>query len=933
MPLSDASRLPRATYRLQLNAEFTFSDAAALIDDLTSLGISDWYVSPILLSTPGSTHGYDVNDYRTIDPELGGREGFDRLTDRLRARGQGVLLDFVPNHMGITGPFNTWWREVLESGRESPRARFFDIFWSPQPTDERERILAPVLGDHYGRVLKNGELRLEYAGGELSVAYGDLNFPLSARSYSVVLRPIADSPRAPGGIRDALRALVSDFSSLARPDAIRQRIQADARAEYLASLKHRLADLVDRHPDLERLLTSRLRRLNGRPGDPHSFDVLHGILERQHYRLARWQAGAHSTNYRRFFAIDSLAGLRMENPDVFAECHALVRDLIAERRITGLRIDHIDGLWDPLEYLQRLQALAAEPAAAPFYVVVEKILAAHERLPAEWPVHGTTGYEFITELAGLFVDAAAEPRFTHLYAEFTGSTESYDEVLYRKKLLLLDDLFANAVSTLARNLAALLQSDRDWRDFSQHELAVAIRGLMASLRVYRTYRRMHAPVGPDDEREIVETTEDAIRRHPLVDPQPFVFLRDLLLGAYTPGDASNRQPAFARWILTFQQYTGAVMAKAAEDTAFYTYNRFIALNEVGGEPARFGSDVDDFHRACLERRAQTPHSLLTTSTHDTKLSEDARARLYALADIPDEWEAWAAEWRALNAPHKPVIDGRPAPDPNEEYRLYQTLLAAWPLDAETPDDALRTRLADHVRKAANEAKENSRWLHPNEPWLSALGTFTSTLLADTADGGFIQSFRPRARRLAHLGAMVSLAQLVLKLTSPGVPDIYQGCEGWAFNLVDPDNRRPVDYPRLRELAQIARSHSPADLLRDWTTGAIKRRVTGDLLALRQALPDVFARGEYRPAAAAGPHAHRVAAFSRALGDDRVVVAVPRLTGRLACPPLGAIWEDTAVEIPGGGWRDVITGRHHPAGLVLRLSELFAELPLAVLRSA
>ena len=933
MALLDARRIPVATYRLQLHGEFTFADAGLLAPYFQAVGITDYYLSPILLSAPGSQHGYDVNDFRKIDKELGGSAEFQRLAEVAAQHRLGLLVDFVPNHMGVNGPFNRWWRDVLECGRHSPYARFFDIYWSDSRARDRPRVLVPVLEDHYGRVLEKGGLPLHFRGGEFELVYGEMQFPLSPNTYGRLLRLAVTGPAATPEEREILE-LAETFSTLAHPDGAREPERARERAQQVESLKRRLAELCARQPDLAGRIQVCLQQVNGRPGEPGSFDLLDELLENQHYRLARWQAGAQGTNYRRFFAIDSMVGVRMEIPEVFRESHALIGRLIREGTVTGIRLDHIDGLWDPQEYLERLQAIRLEPEEAgpspPLYVVVEKILEGTETLPESWPVSGTTGYEFIPQLSRLFVDRRTEARFSALYAAFAGSTESYASAVYSKKRLVLESLFAGVVAKLAQSLLDLLKPDRMERDLTGHELAIAVRELLANLGVYRTYRRCGEVMRPADRREIEAACTRAVRRNPRLAPEPFEFVRDLLTGAYRAAGAET-QAVLERWVLTFQQYSGAVTAKAVEDTAYYTYNRLIALNEVGDDPQVFGGTVDDFHAANRQRLAATPHSLLTTSTHDTKLSEDVRARLYTLSEIPDEWEAWIREWRNLNRRHKSHLEnGRLAPDANEEYRLYQILLGAWPLD-DRLDAGFRERIRQYLRKAVSEAKDNTTWHHPNDAWLEAGDHFVNALLDEGPTGDFLASFRPRAQRLAHLGLVNSLAQLVLKITAPGVPDFYQGNEVWDYSLVDPDNRHPVDYERRRRLLAESGDRPWRELLRDWRSGAIKLRVMQALLRFRQAEPELFRAGEYRPAAVRGRFAENVVAFSRAGPGGSALVIVPRLSAWLGCPPLGLVWEDTRVgwEGPNGELECVLTGRRHPGAGEICLADVFAELPLFV----
>lgn len=931
----DIVRTPLATYRLQLRREFPFASAAALVPYAHALGISDFYCSPVFLSTPGSSHGYDVNDYRRIDPQLGGMAELDRLHVTLKERGMGMLLDFVPNHMGINGPglLNSWWRDVLQNGAHSAHARFFDIDWNSGTGEQRVRVLVPILDDHYGRVLAAGRLGLVYAGGELSVAYGDMRFPVAPQTYQRLLESLE-----PSSSRSAeLTGLANRFAALPRPVASEENEAARIRSAQLNELMQHFAALLESDLETRQQVEERLSLWNDGGGGGGRFDVLNAILERQHYRLAYWKAGVHEINYRRFFAIDTLIGLRVEIPEVFQETHALLARLVREEIVTGLRIDHIDGLRDPQQYLERLQSLAADDsgnAKTSCYVVVEKILAENETLPPEWPVSGTTGYEFIEQVAGVLVDARAEQHITKTHAAFVGDLRGFDEIVVENKRLVLDDLFANAVMRLAAQLTDILQADLRWRDMTRHELTVAVREMMAGYGVYRTYRRDEQKMSERDRRVVEQACAIALRRNPRFGPEPFELVRDVLTGVY-PGEAAAKdlQSRLCEWVLSFQQYTGAVMAKAVEDTSFYIYSRFIALNEVGGNPGRFGGTVAAFHATNVEHVTRSPRTLLATATHDTKLGEDVRARLYALSEIPHDWNEAVFEWREMNQRHKQVIDGRPAPDANEEYRLYQILLGAWPAADTDPDDAFRQRLREHVRKSVNEARRNTSWVQPNEAWLEAGDLFLDHILGTDTGREFLASFRPRARRLADLGMVNSLAQLVLKAMSPGIPDFYQGAELWDLSLVDPDNRRPVDFA-LRE-SMILRSEDDLPwtaLLRDWRTGEIKLQLTRRLLRIRGVYGDVFERGDYRGLETSHRFAPHIIAFARTAGKVTIVVVVPRLTSRLGCPPLGLVWDDTTVMLPevAGSWREAITGRTFINKAAASIAELFTDLPLAVL---
>jgi (1->4)-alpha-D-glucan 1-alpha-D-glucosylmutase len=933
MPFTDPQGVPASTYRLQLRKEFPFPDAQRIVPYLHALGATHCYLSPLLMSAPGSTHGYDVNDYHRIDVELGGRRAFEEFAATVRAHNMGILLDFVPNHMGIQGTSNRWWQDVLECGPFSPHADFFDIDWRDHYQSGRARVLVPILDNQYGIVLEAGRFALRFApeAGTMAVHYEDLRFPLSPRSYADILSAAARDAGCPEEIKPTLQKLADGFRAL--PSGDEGPIPRAPRDE----LKRQLAAAaVDER--VKNAITSHLDVINGHAGDPRTVDRLDAIINDQHYRLAHWKTGAHEVNYRRFFAIDTLIGLRMENPKVFEETHRMIGGLIRDNLASGLRIDHIDGLRNPLEYLERVQTLTLRDGASatgPFYVVVEKILAEGEELDSAWPAHGTTGYEFIPQLSGIFVDPAAERKFTRLYTEFTGRAERFVDVVYSNKRHVLEEMFGNAVSTLGHHLANLIAADRRWRDLTRHELVVAIREIMAGMRVYRIYRRMNAECRPADAREVERACEEALRRNPGRDAQAFEFVRDLLIGRYPPPSATlDFRVSLWRWVLTFQQYTGAVMAKSVEDTAYYVYNRFVALNEVGGEPAEFGGTVAKFHEVNARRLRTTPHCLLATSTHDTKFGEDARARLYVLSELAGEWADWVNAWAAFNRRHKTNVGGRLAPDANEEYRLYQTLLAGWPTEEFTPDEAFRQRFRDHMRKAVNEAKVNTHWLHPNEAWLESCDRFVNALLTPETNGEFLADFLPKVRRLAHLGLVNTLAQVALKITCPGVPDFYQGSELWNFSLVDPDNRGLIEWSGPEKASAHVRELSWRELLRSWKNGGVKLRLTQDLLRFRNEHLPIFQQGDYQPLAAEGRFADRLVMFARRHENRSAVTIVPRLTTSLGCPPIGLVWEDTTVVLPPTrkGWRDALTGQTWPGGKPVAVAELFSELPLAVLGS-
>jgi (1->4)-alpha-D-glucan 1-alpha-D-glucosylmutase len=925
MPLTESAHIPLATYRVQLHSKSTFSDLAALGGYFRDLGISDLYLSPIFTSVPGSLHGYDVTDYSEVNPELGGLSGFERLAVDLKESGQGIILDFVPNHMGIAGMLNEWWRDVLENGPSSHHAPFFDIQWKTDFSDSHPKVMVPLLLDHYGKVLANGEIALVFEDG-FSIRYKDTILPIRPESYSAILTSMGlESCTSPGAA--AFNVIASAYS-----DCTAKKVEIFGYSVN-PDLSRRLGQLLTDYSEIKEKLFLRLRVINGTPGNPSSFDRLHDILDQQHYRLARWQAGAHEINYRRFFAIDTLVGLHMENPEVFRECHTMLGRLLAQGSVSGLRVDHIDGLRQPEDYLNRIQTLDRSDRSKPLYLLVEKILEGRESVPQKWPVHGTTGYEFISQLSGVLVDCNEESRFDSIYRRNTGDISNYTESVVQSKRVTIAEMFANAISNLGVELAQILFEDRNWRDLTRHELTTAVSEFVAHLPVYRTYRRRREHGTAEDREVLREACAKAISDNPRADPQPFEFLRDLLIGEYPSLESSSAfKDRILNWVLTFQQYTGAIMAKAVEDTVFYNYNRFIALNEVGCDPSRFGASAEDFHRANLLRAEFCPLALLTSSTHDSKFSEDIRARLYALSELGGEWDGWIAAWKQKTSRHTTVHNFGAMPDSSDQYRFFQILLGVWPFESSEVDDAFRSRLKEYLRKAVSEAKRHTSILNNNELYLLACDDFVDGVTNTDSSNDFLLHFEPCASRIARLGMVNSLVQLVLKCTVPGIPDFYQGNETWDFSLVDPDNRRSVDFAFRKRQLSTASESSYSDLLIEWRNGAIKMRVTRDLLKLRGALPHLFSHGSYRAVSAIGFFSGNVLAFERNHEDGAVLVVVPRLSSKIGCPPLGPTWDNTRIEYLGEGirWKDAFTGFVHNTDRPLFLRDLFANLPFAVL---
>ncbi len=972
---------------MQLSRDFAFDDARKIVPYLAELGIGDVYASPFFKASPGSTHGYDIVDYGALNPDLGGQPAFDTFADALRRHDVGLVADFVPNHMGIAQGRNVWWLDVLENGQASPYAAFFDVDWRPLKPELRGKVLLPILGDHYGIVLENGELALRFdpAAGTFTVCYYETPLPIAPPSYPGILRRRLDalSETLPADDLQLLeyQSIITALERLPGQDARHPELVAERQREQVVA-KRRLAELVAASAAVRAAVDGAVRELNGTPGDPHSFDALDALLDVQTYRLAFWRVAAEEINYRRFFAINELAAVRQEEPAVFDAAHALLLRLVAEGTVTGVRIDHPDGLWDPAGYTRRLQTAAGAAAresgsegdargvvevrpgfgpddACPLYLVVEKILEHGEELPPEWAVHGTTGYDFAAALTGLFVDPAGRKPFDELYARFIGEKTAYPALVYETKHLIMRRALASEVNVLARALNRISEQDRRSRDFTLNSLRDALREVIACFPVYRTYVACEAEgaelgegtVSERDRSYVEAAVAQAKRRAPVADPSVFDFVRDVLLLRHPAGLTPEQRLERCRFAMKLQQLTGPVMAKGVEDTAFYRFNRLLALNEVGADPTRFGTTVAAFHRQNAARRERWPHAMLATSTHDTKRSEDVRARITVLSELPREWRAALTRWSRMNRRHTTKVDGRPAPDRNDQYAFYQTLLGAWPtgsMDA-AGDAAFVERMDAYLLKAIREAQAHTSWINPNVAYDEATRAFVRAVLDPVGNATFVNDFVTLQRKVAHFGAFNALAQQVLKLTSPGVPDVYQGTETWDLSLVDPDNRRPVDYAkRARLLRDLRRRRDPArlaaELVQSKADGRIKLWVTHRVLACRRERRDLFGAGDYAPIDVRGQAQDHVCAFARRSAEQEVIVAVPRLIatlcrGELSDPVGGAIWGDTGLALPraadGQTYRNVFTDEVvrtavGDRGRELRLAEVFATVPVALL---
>ncbi|TDE87119.1 malto-oligosyltrehalose synthase [Deinococcus sp. S9] len=935
-----AFHLPSATYRLQLHRDFDFAAARRVLPYLKRLGITDLYLSPIWASTPGSTHGYDVTDHTQVNPELGGEAGLRRLAARAGELGLGLIVDFVPNHMGIQDGHNPYWEDVLTHGRASRYAHFFDISWQPLKRALENKVLLPVLGDQYGRVLERGELQLRREGGRFFLTYWKRRLPLSPRSLAPLLEEVVAclDPHTPPDEGAELASIARAASNLPR-SVTADLSDADrlARAQESEVITRRLGALTEASPPVRAALERVVEAVNA---DPARLDAL---IQEQNYRLASWRVAAEEINYRRFFDINDLAALRMEDPRVFAWAHRKLFELVRDGVVKGVRLDHTDGLFDPAGYFQALQRGAAEALgrewredeALPLYVVAEKILEPGERLPEDWAIHGTTGYDFLAQLNGVFVERQSEEELTAIYRRFTGDRDTYGEHLYRGKLLIERVSLPGEVNVLAEHLERIAEADLRSRDFTLSALREVIRQVIATFPVYRTYVREGGSREPGDNAKIEQAIRDA-RSHSRqgqreLDPSLFDFL-EAVLKLDAPDEATRQR--YAGFALKFQQLTGPVTAKGAEDTAFYRYARLLSLNEVGGDPALFGTPPRSFHADARQRAERWPGAMLAGSTHDTKRGEDTRARISVLSEMPQTWAAYLSAWSPLIRALERPLDLGPAPTSLDTYIFLQSALGAYPLDGQL--EGFPDRLSAYMLKAAREAKLRTSWAAPDQEYEAALDGLVRGLLANER---FAESLRELHTRISPYGAQNGLSAALVRLTAPGVPDTYQGSEGWNQSLVDPDNRRPVNYAwRTRTLARIEkrwpedRQKLARELLARYEDGGVKLLVTWVALRARAAFPDLFRQGHYRPIEA-GKY---VLAFAREHGDEVAVTVAPRLTYTLTRErtpwALGETWGNRQLPLPRPGiYENLLTGqRFRIRNEKIPLAKVLEEFPLALL---
>ena len=979
-PRLDGAAVPRATYRLQLHAGFGLGEVLRRVPYFDLLGVSHLYLSPIQCARAGSSHGYDVIDPNTIRAELGTLDDLGRLVRALRERGMGLVLDIVPNHMAIFGGDNAWWMDVLEHGRASAHAHFFDIDWTPADPSMHGRVLLPMLDDHYGVVLERGDLplRLDAAAGTLSVHHKAGRLPLDPATYGGLLQSALEAPagrRLPAPTARDLEHLIESAAALPWRDTLEAAV-IDRRRQAQADLKSAFAALLAASADARTAVADALATVNGKPQDPSSFETLDTLIARQVWRPAHWQAAADEINYRRFFDVNELAALRMHDERVFVATHGLVDELLRRAWVDGLRIDHADGLQDPGAYAARLLGLGrptaiepgqtdvadsivpsaatvptrrptdvARPRHRPPYLVLEKVLSPSECLPSHWPVHGTTGYDFAQQVTRLLVDHGARHRLQRTWRAFVGEAAADFEALARQcRLLVIDTALAAGLAGLAARLLDIARSERRTRDHTQRALERALARVLACLPAYRTY--ITDTPTPQDLRLIMQALACARRQAPRTDAAVLDFIDDVLRGAGSQASPAQRARTQA-FVHALQTYTPAVSAKGVEDTALYRHLRLTALNEVGGDPQAFGLRISAFHRANRERLRHWPHTMLAATTHDTKRSADVRARLAVLSEMPALWRLTVRRWMRMNRRHRRPGPGGERPTRHDEYLLYQTLLGSCPVPR--PDVAEAARWRDRVihatLKSAREAGLRTDWVCPDADEEAALRGFVEALLDPGRDGRYLDDLQATAETVARAGALNSLVAAALHLTCPGVPDLYQGTETLCLHLVDPDNRRPVDFDtHAQALDALAQRMGVDGGLGDpgphLLDGTAQRWLTWRLLTLRREWPDLFLRGDYLPLAVRGRAAPHVLAFARRQGRHTLLVIcgrlLARLTGRAGQAPQASQWADTVVALPAGLpvplLRDVLdpAATPRPTGSRLPVAAALGRWPVAVL---
>lgn len=983
-------RIPVSTYRLQFNHTFGFNDARRVVSYLHDLGISDVYASPYFKARKGSLHGYDIIDPSALNPEVGTEEEYDTFILELGKYGMGQILDIVPNHMSCESE-NPWWMDVLENGRSSPYAAFFDIDWNPAIKKLSGKLHIPVLGNQYGVVLENQELKLRFEEGAFFIYYQDIKFPILPETYVLVLHHGTEDLRnLVTNDNPHLTELLSIVTALKHlPPATEKDVETiGERYREKEIIKKRLLTLYVESSEIRKFIDNNVDIFNGKKGDPRSFNLLDGLLAEQVWRLSHWRVANEEINYRRFFDINTLAAIRIEDPAVFRETHKLIFRLIAEKKITGLRVDHPDGLYNPSHYFEKLQRecfsrlvstktpedddheqsdfgpevlrqyqrlASAYPRYRPFYIIGEKILTGGDKMPEDWAIFGTTGYDFLNSLNGIFVDKKNAKIFDDLYAKFTGTKNHFSDVVYEKKKLVAQVAMSGEINTLGNYLNNISEKNRHTRDFTLNSLTRAVTEVIAFFPVYRTY--INSWTIKDRDRQHIETAvSKAKRKNPAISVLIFDFVGAVLLLKFPADFSEEDKKEWLDFVMRFQQITSPVTAKGVEDTAFYVYNRLVSLNEVGGSPDRFGLSLKAFHGQNLDRLKFWPHSLITTSTHDSKRSEDVRARINVVSEIPDKWRKCLTRWSYLNKMKKIAVEGQDVPDRNEEWLLYQTLIGAWPLGRpdEIEYDAFKKRIKDYIIKALREAKVNTSWINPNADYEDSVTSFIDVILTISADNKFLEEFEPFQKTISYFGMLNSLSQTLLKITCPGVPDFYQGTEIWDFSLCDPDNRRPVDFDRRRTMLTSLKENMAKfgpdlkvvlkELIEKWEDGSVKLYLTSKALTYRGDNHMLFMEAAYVPLTAEGELKDQVCGFARQRDNKAVLVIVPRFMTQVLHftveVPFGEkVWGKTGIllpdEISGNIFNNVLTGEkvnviRRAEKRVLALADVFSCFPVAML---
>jgi (1->4)-alpha-D-glucan 1-alpha-D-glucosylmutase len=907
------SSFPLATYRIQLSRQLRFKEVQELVEYFHELGISHLYTSPILKAKSGSTHGYDVTDYSQLNPEIGTTQEFEDLVKVLHSKSLGILLDIVPNHMYIGNNENPWWNSILEKGQKSPFADFFDIDWHPPRHIFDNKVFLSLLDRVFGKALENQTLKVSYDKGRFVLYVGDLSLPTDPESWHLILEPLCHEVEKLLSERDKDVMELKEILRELNTPHIDRRIQA----------------LFEHQPIIQERLMKQLETFNGTKSNPLSFDLLEAFLNVQHYRLCYWRVANDEINYRRFFDIFEFASIRIENEKTFKAVHKLIFEFLKKGWINGLRIDHIDGLWDPQKYLEDLAQNSGDVST---YVIAEKILTGNEKLRQEWSLNGSVGYDFLNQVNGLFVYQLHKQKLTDIYQKFTGHQENIGDLKYRCKKFILNSSLASELHLLTLRLSGVAEKHRYFQDFTFESLKTALSEIIACFPVYRTYTQAIGVIHEDDRKAISAAVARACRLNCIIDRSVYAFIEDILFFKYPDGVETAYKAACTDFVMHFQQVTSPVMAKGLEDTASYRYFPLSSLNEVGGDLWTFGINKDNFHKKNLERFDNWPHSMLATTTHDTKRSEDVRARINLLSEIPDQWDAVLYTWSQLNQKYKVKIDEESVPDSNEEYLLYQTLLGTWPFNG--IDEVYVKRVQSYMEKAIKEAKVNNSWINPNESYDEAVKLFIQKVCEDRQ---FLESFAPFSSKIAEWGMLNSLSQLVLKLTSPGIPDIYQGNELWDFSLVDPDNRHPIDFSANKQ--KINHLKNLEDCLKTPQDGRIKLFVTQKILQLRQRSPEVFAEGRYLILDVQGPKEEHVIAYARVFGTQAVLVLTSRFFTFFmkGFHDRKDFWsDDMFIKLPDElakfEFRDIFTQRVFPKNERMNLKAIFSEIPFAVLES-